>query len=413
MPIIFLLINLAELNAAEELEKAREKLQTVRNLLEDDNKKNKTLGKKVAHQSKKLRELKKKLRNVGGKAQKYEAKISLLDSEIEKLILARKEKYRNLKTGKDNLKTSIGAIQRMSLRPVTAVMIRAEDIKDMMHGGFLLRTIIPRIQLEIDRLEKQLYNINSLQAILTGKIAKQRLLREALVIEQKKLSSLVAENKNILVRTNRKRSEIEKRIAKLTISAKSLNELIVRLNEIEELSPNYSPRRLNQLDNPENTFLGLKKTKISLAQGRLTRPVEGLLIQEFGVETSAGGKTRGLIWEIRREAVIVSPWGGKIVYSGYFRSFGHILIINHGEGYHSLISGLKTSFVEIDQWVLRGEPLGLAGIIISKDSFAINQDSESQLNKQQRTTLYVEFRKHGQPINPLPWMAARNNRING
>ena len=89
------------------------------------------------------------------------------------------------------------------------------------------------------------------------------------------------------------------------------------------------------------------------------------------------------------------------------------MIINHGEGYHSLISGLKTSFVEIDQWVLRGEPLGLAGIIISKDSFAINQDSESQLNKQQRTTLYVEFRKHGQPINPLPWMAARNNRING
>ena len=102
-----------------------------------------------------------------------------------------------------------------------------------------------------------------------------------------------------------RRSEIEKRIAKLTISAKSLNELIVRLNEIEELSPNYSPRRLNQLDNPENTFLGLKNTKISLAQGRLTRPVEGLLIQEFGVETSAGGKTRVLICEIRREAVIV------------------------------------------------------------------------------------------------------------
>ena len=89
------------------------------------------------------------------------------------------------------------------------------------------------------------------------------------------------------------------------------------------------------------------------------------------------------------------------------------MIINHGEGYHSLISGLKRSFVEIDQWVLTGEPLGLAGVMVSEDSFEINQESESQLNKQLRTTLYVELLRHGQPINPLSWMATRDNRING
>ena len=145
----------------------------------------------------------------------------------------------------------------------------------------------------------------------------------------------------------------------------------------------------------------------------MIRPVEGLIIQQFGIETSSGRKTRGLIWEIRKEAVIISPWEGKIVYSGNFRNFGRVLIINHGEGYHSLISGLKRSFVEIDQWVLTGEPLGLAGVMVSEDSFEINQESESQLNKQLRTTLYVELLRHGQPINPLSWMATRDNRING
>ena len=248
---------------------------------------------------------------------------------------------------------------------------------------------------------------------MTDKKDKQRLIRKSLIIEQKKLSVLVATNKKILEKSNKKRKHIEKRIAILTSSAKSLNELIIRLNEIEELLPNHSTSRMYQSVNRENQLLDLNKTKISSAQGRLIRPVEGLIIQQFGIETSSGRKTRGLIWEIRKEAVIISPWEGKIVYSGNFRNFGRVLIINHGEGYHSLISGLKRSFVEIDQWVLTGEPLGLAGVMVSEDSFEINQESESQLNKQLRTTLYVELLRHGQPINPLSWMATRDNRING
>ena len=407
------MINLVELNATEEIEKARQKLENIHNSIEVDNKRKKSLSKKLLKKSKELNELRKKLRKVAGKAQEYEAKISTLDSDIEKLVFLSENKNRELNTGKSDLRTSLEALQRMSLRPATALIIRTGDINDLMRGGFLLRTLIPRIKLETERLGKQINQLNLLRNTMTDKKDKQRLIRKSLIIEQKKLSVLVATNKKILEKSNKKRKHIEKRIAILTSSAKSLNELIIRLNEIEELLPNHSTSRMYQSVNRENQLLDLNKTKISSAQGRLIRPVEGLIIQQFGIETSSGRKTRGLIWEIRKEAVIISPWEGKIVYSGNFRNFGRVLIINHGEGYHSLISGLKRSFVEIDQWELTGEPLGLAGVMVSEDSLEINQESESQLNKQLRTTLYVELLRHGQPINPLSWMATRDNRING
>jgi len=65
------------------------------------------------------------------------------------------------------------------------------------------------------------------------------------------------------------------------------------------------------------------------------------------------------------------------------------LIIDHGEGYHSLLAGLGRIDAAIDQPVLAGEPVA----VMSDDG--------------QQPVLYVEFRRDNQPINPLPWLAQR------
>jgi septal ring factor EnvC (AmiA/AmiB activator) len=70
------------------------------------------------------------------------------------------------------------------------------------------------------------------------------------------------------------------------------------------------------------------------------------------------------------------------------------LIIDHGGGYHSLLAGIDRIDGVVGQWVVTGEPLG-----------TMQPDGQP--------SLYLELRRQGQPINPLPWLVARDGKASG
>ncbi len=157
---------------------------------------------------------------------------------------------------------------------------------------------------------------------------------------------------------------------------------------------------------------------ITQARGRLSWPAYGRVIQRFGTKTDAGGTLRGVTWKTRADASVVAPWDGRVVFAGPFRRFGQILIIDHGEGYHSLIAGLGRIDAQPDQWVLAGEPVGTTGTGVGdapapRSGATSGGRASSAQNRSGGPTLYVELRQDGQPINPLPWLAAQNDRTQG
>ncbi len=93
---------------------------------------------------------------------------------------------------------------------------------------------------------------------------------------------------------------------------------------------------------------------------------------------------------------MVSPHEGRVVFAGPFRRYGQLLIIEHGEGYYSLLAGLARIDGVIGQWILGGEPVGIMGRPGNGNP-----------------ALYMELRRNGQPINPLPWLAARKGKVSG
>jgi len=91
---------------------------------------------------------------------------------------------------------------------------------------------------------------------------------------------------------------------------------------------------------------------------------------------------------------VLAPFDGQVIYRGPFRSYGEILIIQHGGGYHSVLAGLGRSDAAVGQWVLAGEPVGAMGS---------PQDGKAQL--------YVELRRDGHPIDPAPWLGKSNTNV--
>ena len=121
-------------------------------------------------------------------------------------------------------------------------------------------------------------------------------------------------------------------------------------------------------------------------------PVKGKIVKLFGQTDPIGLTTKGITISTRPGARVVASFDGRIIYAGPFRTYGNILIIDHGEGFSTLLVGLGNIGVKTDQVILGGEPVGKMKTVPLK-------------NKQINQKLYIELRKHGKPIDPMAWLS--------
>ena len=129
--------------------------------------------------------------------------------------------------------------------------------------------------------------------------------------------------------------------------------------------------------------------------GQLTAPVAGSVTRAFGAATDAGPAS-GVSYQAPPNARVVSPCGGRVVFAGPFRSFGLLMIVDCGGGYHFVLSGLERLDAPVGQAVQPGEPVG------------VMPEWNPQAAGGSRPTLYVELRKDGVAVNPAPFLRARS-----
>lgn len=114
------------------------------------------------------------------------------------------------------------------------------------------------------------------------------------------------------------------------------------------------------------------------ARPAYTLPVIGRVVRGFGELSSEGTRSRGLTIATAAGAQVVAPARGRIVYAGPFRSYGRIVIIDHGGGWSSLVTDLLTVSTRVGDSVEQGTPIGRTGTV--------------------RPRVGIELRRAGQPI---------------
>ena len=90
-------------------------------------------------------------------------------------------------------------------------------------------------------------------------------------------------------------------------------------------------------------------------------PANGVKLKDFGASDRAGGTEKGISIATRAGAQVTAPSDGWVVYAAPYRSYGQLLILNVGGGYHVLLAGMERITVDLGQFVLTGEPVAVMG----------------------------------------------------
>ena len=90
-------------------------------------------------------------------------------------------------------------------------------------------------------------------------------------------------------------------------------------------------------------------------------PVFGRVLVGAGELADGGAHSRGITLQTMPDQIVVAPKGGKVAYAGGFRSYGEVVIIDHGRGLISTLTGLAALRVRQGERVRPGDPIGRSG----------------------------------------------------
>jgi murein hydrolase activator len=460
---VMLLAGSALAETATSTEEAKKKLESRRIELENAQSRTKALETDVGAIAAEREKLNKRLVETADLIKKSEGQLTSIENRLGELGAQEKILKGSLNERQGQIAKLLSALQRMGRNPPPVLITQREDALKMVRSAMLLAAAFPQLGNQAKALAARL---NELLRVMTEMRAQSEQLRTEtarLNDAKTRLAGLLDAKKTSLEERQGELKRMRMVSAEISESVTDLNELISKLDQaVKEntglgayeketaaktaaaapstpKSPEAKPPPAATPDaaaptspagEPNSEVPGAPSTPgkavdvvelspgatlgspgrikpeiaFAQAQGRLPLPAQGRQVLGFGEKTQYGGQSKGLVLETRQGAQVTSPCDGWIVYAGEFRSYGQLLIINAGGGYHVLLAGLSQIDVQPGQFVLGAEPVGtMSGWAQQTQPAAANS----------APVLYVEFRKDGTPIDPDPWWVQGHQKVQG
>lgn len=346
--------------------------------------------------------------------QTAEGAVTAASARINELAQATAARAADLNTRQAQLSLSLAALQRLARQPPAATLLRQGKPVEVLRGGLLLGAAVPQLTSETRRLVQEVAELELLRTRMDDERARLLAARDELLASRTELALLLAQRRTAEENSRASLEDEQQRLAALASNAQTLKDLIAAAEEArrqrEVAARRAAERAAAAAAEAKGPDAGRKRTeaarlKAALLGPSLTSkgpgasadagvlPVRGQMMTSFGAPDTEGLTSRGVRIATATAAEVVSPVAGQIVFAGPFKGYGQLLIVAAGGGYHLLLAGMDRIDGTIGQKVVPGEPVGRMG------------DGESDAR-----VLYIELRRDGEPVDPMPWIGASPGR---
>jgi septal ring factor EnvC (AmiA/AmiB activator) len=341
-----------------------------------------------------------------------EAKLRDLEAKLGKVKVSLHER-RGL------LAEVLAALQRMGRNPPPALLVSPDDALSSVRSAILLGAVVPGVRRETDRLAADLKSLTDLSVALAAQRQTYVTTMASAIEEEQRMNALLEENAKLSAKSQDDLERENQRVEQLAARATSLENLIASLERsiasardaAEAARANdrdmaaLTPEQRARLQEEAGAILPDKNRiapayPFSVLKAKLALPVAGDVIRQVGEDDGTGHPAQGLTVAAGSGLVVTAPADGWVMFAGPFRSYGEMVIMNAGENYHILLSGMDKVSVRQGQFVVSGEPVGQMGEKRIASATGLNLETD-------RPTLYIEFRKDGKPVDSRPWWSVK------
>lgn len=372
----------------------------------------KRVSKEHQQMEQKANKLKEELKNVNQKMiaaakkiQNGEDELRKKQEELEVLQKHLNESEEKFNSENDMLIETLAALQNLALRPSEAVLVQPLSPVEVMRSSILLRGSVHALESRASSIRQSIEDISNQKKQIAARLQDLEKDNKILAQQQEDMKKLSQQKSTMYSQISSKSEEAKKKADMLASQAHNLRDLLEKLEKQKEITRRQMAEKArlareqaadkmrkenhgleasyeaeNNVTVPETPVTGFSKAK-----GRLSRPARGPLVTAFHSELSKGVVSNGIDIKTAAKAQVIAPFDGTVIYAGPFKNFANLVIIDHGEGYTSLLSGLGETDTEVGQTLLAGEPVG-----------TMPADTNSKL--------HMEIRKNNHPVDPNEWI---------
>lgn len=393
-----------------------DRLQKTRKALDRARREAKELQDKAAGLEQDIVRIRDRLVAAARVVQHHESRLGEIQQRIDALDADQAHIRATFAQRRRQLGVVLAALQRMARNPPESLLAQPVSPADTVRSAILLRATLPRLEGDARDLR------SGLKALAAARQEAEERRREfdaemkRLAGQRVVLQRLLGRKSRLRRRTVSQTDHATRRAMSLSKQAASLLELVTRLDALRaegeataraalkkrerqlasvRRAPSVPPGRKDAA-RPIGPPKGFSGRPFDSRKGSAPFPAVGRVAARYGQPTARGRTHKGVTLQTAKSAQVIAPYEGKVAFSGPFRGYGELLIIEHNGGYHTLLAGMARIDVAVGQWVLTGEPVGIMG-----------------REGVRKPALYLEIRRKGQPINPLPWLAVRKGKVSG
>lgn len=341
------------------------------------------LEKQAAAASSEADRLQKRSAALAARIQSAEADISAGEARVALVTRRLSAQRARLAEQQQPLLELAASLQQLSRQPPVSVLAQPGSLSDMVHARAVIDAAMPVIERRTAGVRRELASLDTtrrqqaiaLKALSTSKAqlahrrdALTRLENEGRLRSRELISSAQLEADRALGLGEKARDIVE-----LMDSLEA--DGAVRAELAQLAGPIPRPR------NPESSISAAAPpavTDADLTRGAYRLPVVGRIVRGLGEVDESGVRSRGITIAARPGGQVVAPAPGRVGFAGDYRGYGKIVIIDHGGGWVSLLTGMIALSVGVGDTVGAGAPVGRAG---SDDS-----------------RITVELRRAGRPV---------------
>src|SRR5437016_4174793 len=204
--------------------------------------------------------------------------------------------------------------------------------------------------------------------------------------EQAEVDREAAKRRTLLAKVGDERAYHERMVGELTEASRRLEAFIQELQDKQRKLAKAPPPKA-RVEPPGVGFGSLR--------GRLPWPTAGRIVVPFGAQVHPRFGTRtfrnGVDIEAAEGTDVTAVYGGHVIYTGWFKGYGNLIIVDHGTEYYTLYAHIAEIEVKEGEDVRQGQRIGTVG------------DTASLAGPR----LYFEVRYQGKPQNPVEWLGHR------